>query len=82
MCGCIWAGDTIGKDHVQDRLKPPLRPPRPNRTLGGTNLSADIVEARSSISTSGDDLSSTAGVLVVWFACEASASFDAFSVGF
>ena len=38
---------------VQDRLRPPLRPPRPNLTLGGTNLRDDIEEMSSS--TSGSD---------------------------
>lgn len=37
---------------VQDRLRPPLRPPRPNLTLGGTNLRDDIVETSSSTSGS------------------------------
>ena len=37
---------------LQDRLRPPLRPPRPNLTLGGTNLRDDIVETSSSTSGS------------------------------
>ena len=39
---------------LQDRLRPPLRPPRPNLTLGGTNLRDDIVEMSSSTSGSED----------------------------
>ena len=39
-----------GATSYHDLLSPPLRPPRPNRTLGGTNLRADIVEASSSTS--------------------------------
>lgn len=35
-----------------DRLNPPFRPPRPNRTLGGTNLRALKVDERPSISLS------------------------------
>ncbi len=42
-------------DDLQERDKPPLRPPRPNRTLGGINLRADIVDARLSTSTSADE---------------------------
>ena len=40
-------------DH--DLLSPPLRPPRPKRTLGGTNLRADIVDASSSTSASREE---------------------------
>ena len=35
-----------------ERLNPPRRPPRPNLTLGGMKLSADMVEVSSSISGS------------------------------
>lgn len=38
---------------VHDRLNPPFRPPRPNRTLGGTNLRALNVDERPSMSISG-----------------------------
>lgn len=38
---------------AHERLKPPLRPPRPNRTLGGTNLRADMPDVRSSMSATG-----------------------------
>ena len=38
-----------------DLLSPPLRPPRPKRTLGGTNFRADIVDASSSTSASREE---------------------------
>lgn len=38
-----------------DLLSPPLRRPRPNRTLWGTNLRADIVDASSSMSASTEE---------------------------
>ncbi len=41
-------------DFCQDRLSPPRLPPRPKRTLGGTNLREPIVEASRSISGSLD----------------------------
>ena len=53
---------------VQDRLRPPLRPPRPNLTLGGTNLRDDIVETSSS--TSGSEEGGLVGTV-----------FSAFSTG-
>ena len=39
---------------TQERLNPPLLPPLPKRTLGGTNFRADIVDVRLSISLSRD----------------------------
>lgn len=39
-------------EDFHDRLNPPFRPPRPNRTLGGTNLRALKVDERPSMSTS------------------------------
>lgn len=39
-------------ENFHDRLNPPFRPPRPNRTLGGTNLRAFKVDERLSMSTS------------------------------
>lgn len=47
--GCLIA-------HIDhDLLSPPLRPPRPKRTLGGTNLRADIVDVSLSTSASREE---------------------------
>ena len=41
---------TLDATVYHERARPPLRPPRPNRTLGGTKLRADMVDVRLSIS--------------------------------
>jgi len=54
-----------GFDTTQERDRPPLRPPRPKRTLGGTNFRADIVDVRSSTSASVDELWIDAALSVI-----------------
>ena len=45
--------DFLGSVHaVQFLANPPLRPPRPKRTLGGTNLRDDKSDVRDSITSS------------------------------
>ena len=48
--GEVYSISCVGTTLRHERANPPLRPPRPNRTLGGTKLSADIVDVSSSIS--------------------------------
>ena len=54
FCGLLTSNSIVWLmlHPCHDLLSPPLRPPRPNRMLGGTNLSADIVDANSSTSAS------------------------------